>query len=161
MTDTMLTLLIVSFLIGVAIASVLVLAFRSRKVLKGADGGRAPERELINEDLDEAPLEGIEEGRLRSRPGKGLPKPISANSGLDAPSINFGIPGDDSRAAAEGSTGAAASGEAEAAGSMPYGPNGPESIMSAQDPRESKPAESESSSFEMMRFIPPRIVAGR
>ena len=33
MTDTILTLLIVSFLIGVGIASVLVLAFRSRKVL--------------------------------------------------------------------------------------------------------------------------------
>ena len=35
MTDTMLTLLIVSFLIGVGIAAVLVLAFRSRRILKG------------------------------------------------------------------------------------------------------------------------------
>ena len=134
MTDTILTLLIVSFLIGVGIASVLVLAFRSRKVLKGLHSGRGSDRELINEDRMEESIEGIEETRLLSRPGKGMPKPVSAKDTLGAGSINFGT-------GPSGSRTAAASLEAETPGSIIAGPEPPGPMTPEPDVRSSHPME--------------------
>lgn len=141
MTDTMLTLLIVSFLIGVGIASVLVLAFRSRRVLKDLNSGRGPDRELIDEDSMEGSIEGIEEARLLSRPGKGMPKPLSAKDSLGAGSINFGTGTSESRIAA-------ASVEAETPGSIIAGLEPPEPMTPAPDiqslhPMETHPPEDE------------------
>ena len=145
MTDTMLTLLIVSFLIGVGIAAVLVLAFRSRRILKGLQSGRGPDRELINrgpdrelinEDRMEGPIEGIEETRLLSRPGKGMPKPLSAKNSLGAGSINFGTGSSESRTAAP-------SMEAETPGSIIAGPEPPEPDIQPLHPTETHPPEDE------------------
>ena len=87
----MLTLLTVSFLIGVGIASVLILTFRSRNVLRNRRAAE-PEYELINadvEEIDEPSVESPAESRLRTRRGTALPKPIFRENGPVARILNL------------------------------------------------------------------------
>ena len=87
----MLTLLAVSFLIGVGIASVLILTFRSRNVLRNRKAAE-PEYELINadvEEIDEPSIESPAESRLHTRRGTALPKPISRENGPVARILNL------------------------------------------------------------------------
>ncbi|MEE8110889.1 MAG: tetratricopeptide repeat protein [bacterium] len=84
----MLTLLIVSFLIGTGIASVLVLAMRSRKVPKGSSRENSGlDADLISGDQTAEPVEPGRGGKLRSRLGSGIPKPYSPPGDIDAEPI--------------------------------------------------------------------------
>ena len=99
----MLTLLIVSFLIGAGIASVLILTFRRRNALRNKrDAEPEYENELISadvEEIDEPSVKSPATPRLRTRPGTAMPKPISRENDPAARTLSLG--GDLPESAAE------------------------------------------------------------
>ncbi|MFQ5912894.1 MAG: hypothetical protein ACE5JS_06905, partial [Nitrospinota bacterium] len=87
----MLTLLIVSFLIGVGIASVLVLTLRSRKVRPSFDDEPSGfETELISDDRAEGPTDRSRGATLPSHPGLGFPKEYSPHADPDQVPVHLG-----------------------------------------------------------------------